>query len=261
LSYLAEPVPGLWVLALDSCKWRENKTGEDPITGGKIYDETLIWIDAVLKKASQENKAVIVTLHHGIMEHYPSNKKFYPEYLVDNYQIVAEKLAKAGVQLVFTGHFHAQDITAMTFGSPGNTIFDIETGSLVTAPCPYRIVELTEDQKALIQSRFIAAIPSHPTDFKAYSEKYVFEGTKKLADDKLIGYRVSESDRKRINPQAAKAYAVHLAGDEVKPDQLIRKESVGIWGRFILFMQEDLIEGWYSDLPPQDNQLTIDLRK
>lgn len=259
LSYVVEPVPGLWLLALDSCKWRENKLDEDPIVGGKIYDETLVWIDSVLKKAAQASKTVIVTLHHGIIEHYPFNQKFYPEYLLDNYPIVAGKLAKAGVKLVFTGHFHAQDITSQSFDSPAQVIYDIETGSLVTAPCPYRIVELTQDQKAVINSRFITAVPSHPNDFKAFSEKYVFEGTKKLADEKLIGYWVSASDREKINPQAAKAYAVHLAGDEKKPAQLIQNEGVGLWGRFILFMQEDLIEGWYSDLPPQDNQVTIDL--
>jgi len=51
-----------------------------------------------------------------------------------------------------------------------------------------------------------------------------------------------------------------LAGDEIKPELMISNESLGIWGRFVLFMQQKLVEGWYTDLPPRDNQLTIDLR-
>jgi len=202
LSYVAEPVSGLWLLGIDSNKWKENKPDEEPHVDGAITDETLSWIDSILIKAREGNKAVVVFMHHGIMEHYPNNLDFYSDYIVDNHEIVAAKLANSGVKLVFTGHFHAQDITQKTIETTGNTIFDIETGSLVTAPCPYRIVEITSGQEAVIQSRFITSIPSHPADFKSYSETYVFEGTKKLADDKLKGYWVSESDRELINPQA-----------------------------------------------------------
>jgi UDP-2,3-diacylglucosamine pyrophosphatase LpxH len=260
LSYIAEPVPGLWLLAIDSCRWREHEPGEHSITGGIIYDETLSWIDSILAKAQKQNKKVIAFMHHGIMEHYPNNLKFYSDYVVENHETVSEKLANANVDLVFTGHFHAQDITQKRFEETGKTIFDIETGSLVTAPCPYRIIEITAGQKAVIESKFIASISSHPTGFQEFASNYVYEGTIVLADDKLKGYWVSKEDRDQINPQAAQAYRVHLAGDEVKPEMMVDDESVGLWGRFILFMQKDLVSGWYTDLPPKDNHLVIDLQ-
>ncbi|MFH2129416.1 MAG: hypothetical protein ABIK68_03500, partial [bacterium] len=108
-------------------------------------------------------------------------------------------------------------------------------------------------------SRFIDAIPSHPEDFKTYREDYVFDGTIKLGDAALKKYMVSEKDRQRLNPQIARAYITHLRGDEVRPATILDKTELGLWGRLILALQGDLIDGWYTDLPPADNQVTIDL--
>ncbi len=259
LSYLAEPVPGLWLLALDASLWKTNKPGKHSHSGGAFSEGTLQWIEKVLVRAKREQKAVIVALHHGVMEHYPSNDDFYARYLVDDHQQFAEMLAYYDVRLVFSGHFHAQDITRKTFGQPGKVLYDIETGSLVTAPCPYRTVQFTFDQKAIINSRFIDAIPSHPTDFIAFRDKYLFEGTLKLVDDALQKYWVSEKDRQYVAPQIARAYVTHLKGDEIQPEKTIDKSQLGLWGRIIMAVQGDLVNGWYTDLPPADNQVTIDL--
>ncbi|MBU2644796.1 metallophosphoesterase [bacterium] len=259
LSYLAEPVPGLWLLALDSCLWKTNEPGKHSRSGGAFSQHTLQWIESTLIRAKREKKSVMAMVHHGVLEHYPSNDNYYPQYLIHDHERVAEMLAHYDVMLVFSAHFHAQDITRKSFGQSGKVIYDIETGSLVTAPCPYRIVEITFDQKAVIQSRFIDTIPSHPEDFKTYREDYVFDGTIKLGDAALKKYMVSEKDRQRLNPQIARAYITHLRGDEVRPATILDKTELGLWGRLILALQGDLIDGWYTDLPPADNQVTIDL--
>ena len=44
LSYLVEPVAGLYILAMDSCRYRENV--DTPIVGGRFSPETLDWISA-----------------------------------------------------------------------------------------------------------------------------------------------------------------------------------------------------------------------
>lgn len=261
LGYLAEPVPGLWLLALDSCRWRDNDPGGHPITGGAYTASTLAWIEDVLARARRAGRAVIVMQHHGVLEHYPHNADFYPAYLVDDHEAVAEMLSAYGVQLVFSGHFHAQDITARTFGDPPRTLYDIETGSLVTAPCPYRIVRLGADRRAHIESRCIRTIDGHPDGFAAFAETYVYRGTIKLADTALRKYRVDAADRARLAPQISRAYVTHLKGDEITPPVVVDKSGLSLWGRFVLWMQADLIEGWYTDLPPADNRLTIDLAR
>ena len=50
----------------------------------------------------------------------------------------------------------------------------------------------------------------------------------------------------------------HLKGDE-KSLAVIDTDGAGLWGKFVMFMQQDLLYGWTTDLPPADNRLTIDL--
>lgn len=261
LSYVTEPRPGLWILALDANRYRENKVGHEPVVGGALSKETLAWIEARLAQARTEGKAVITLLHHGIMEHYPANDRFYGRYLVEDHDTLRSLLASYGVRLTFTGHFHSQDITLAdvpTTDGKAHRIFDIETGSLVTAPCPYRQVKISGG-KARITSQFITAIPSMGDAFEAHARDNVFTGTVKLADAELNKYWVSETEQKKIDYQIAAAYVTHLKGDEVRPATAIDSQDFGPWLNIVAWVQKDLLEGWYTDLPPADNHLTIDL--
>nr|NJM01873.1 metallophosphoesterase [Desulfobacula sp.] len=259
LSYVLEPEEGLWLLGLDSCKWKENQPRAHPLTGGAFSASTLAWIESQLILAKKENKAVLAFMHHGIMEHYPANQKFYGQYIVDDSETVSKLLAAYGVRLVFTGHYHAQDVTQKEFKDTGDFIFDIETGSLATAPCPYRVVEIKDGHRAVIKSVFIDAIPSMKDKFSEYARDFVFNGTVTMANARLDKYWVSKAQQPLITGQVAKAYGAHLSGDEKKPDPVINPEGFGPWLRFIAWMQKDLINGWWTDLPPKDNDLVIDL--
>jgi 3',5'-cyclic AMP phosphodiesterase CpdA len=261
LSYLAEPVPGLWLLALDSCRWREQGERGDPITDGRIYPSTRDWMERVLIRAKRQGKAVIAAMHHGVVEHYPHNEKFFGQYLLEDFGYIGDMLSAHGVQMVFTGHFHAQDVTARTFAHPRRTLHDIETGSLVTAPCPYRVVTIGADRQATIESRFITAIPGHGKDFGAFAADCVYRSTIRLADDALAKYKVAEADRSQLGPQIARAYVTHLAGDEVRPAVVLQAADAGWWTRLVMWSQKDLIEGWYTDMSPADNDLVIDLAR
>ena len=75
--------------------------------------------------------------HHGIVPHFGYEPVIFGEYLVDDYERVAQAYAEAGISAVFTGHMHANDIAAATYGDA--TIYDIETGSLVTYPSRMRM--------------------------------------------------------------------------------------------------------------------------
>ncbi|MBS3809724.1 MAG: metallophosphoesterase [Desulfobacterales bacterium] len=260
LSYVAEPVPGLWVLALDSCLWRENQPDQHPVTDGRFPPETLAWIEEMLIKAKKQEKAALAFMHHGLIEHYPSNEKYYGEYVVDNSETVARLLSAYDVRLVFTGHFHSQDITVKHTEEPSGCVYDIETGSLVTWPCPYRVVEISEPGTCNIESRFIQSIESMPDNFRKYAREFAFQGTVGLADDALDNYWVSEKGKKILSPQIAEAYVAHLAGDEKKPEQVLTTSGTGLMGRVVAFFQKDLVEGWWTDLLPSDNRLKIDLK-
>ncbi|MBQ8063960.1 MAG: hypothetical protein IJ230_08510 [Clostridia bacterium] len=86
-------------------------------------------------------------MHHGTVAHFSQEQTILGEFLVDDFQKVATTLADAGMHYVFTGHFHSQDVSVMTT-EKGNTIYDIETGSSITYPCPMRAVQFTRSGSA-----------------------------------------------------------------------------------------------------------------
>jgi len=259
LSYVAEPVPGLWILALDSCRWKENEPGRPSVAGGAFSPETLRWMEDVLIQAKKSKKAVIGWMHHGILEHYPGNENYFPMYVVQDHAAISRMLVQYGVSLMFTGHFHAQDITVKQFNDPDGALFDIETGSLITYPSPYRVVHIQDDQRVLIKSRFISSIPSYPDNFPEFSKNFLFNNTLKITDRTLEKDWMSDPDREKVAPSVVTAYAAHLRGAEKKPKSFMETEGLGLWGRIIIWVRKDLIEGWWTDLPPADNSVEINL--
>jgi 3',5'-cyclic AMP phosphodiesterase CpdA len=258
LSYVAEPVRGLWLLALDSCLWRKNRPGKHPVTDGAFSRRTVEWIERTLNAAREQKKAVIAVMHHGVAEHYPGNKKYFDMYLVRNFDRIGEMLAGYGVRVVFTGHFHSQDITIRRYDS-GRFIADVETGSFVTYPCPYRVVTVDRRQVMSIESRFISAIRSMPRGFREFARSHVLDSTARFARVMLAWYGVGKGDRELLAPQVARAYLAHIQGDEVKPDPAVNEEGISPGGKLALWVTRGAITGWYTDLFPADNTVRIDL--
>ncbi|MBM3167618.1 MAG: metallophosphoesterase [Chloroflexi bacterium] len=262
LSYVAEPQKGLWLLALDACRYAENIEDEEPITDGKFNPQTLQWIEEMLKKAAIEDKAVITMMHHGIMEHYPSQEKNYGAYIVDDFLVVSRLLATYNARLVFTGHYHAQDITVERFPETGKFVFDIETGSLVTYPCPYRVVSIDENQKATIRTERITKIRSRPTGFPEYAKAYVESGIAGIASRTIQKFGIEAAEADALAGQVAKAFVAHYSGDEKLPAGQVAISAEGMSGRAKLVVnnRKDLVEGLWADLEPQDNNITLDLK-
>ena len=144
LSYLAEPIEGLWIIAIDSNLYENNFEDHYPDTNGSLSDEDHKWIRAVGRRAREEGKILLGMTHHGVLEHFPLQSVIAGEYLLKDWLRDSEKIASAGIRVIFTGHFHAQDAVMRRFR--GGYLYDVETGSPVTYPCPYRIVKVYEDR-------------------------------------------------------------------------------------------------------------------
>jgi hypothetical protein len=261
LSYIAEPQSGLWLLALDSCRYSENIENEAPITDGKFSQATMQWIEEMLEKAATEHRAVIVMVHHGIVEHYVGQEKNFGEYLLDDFPAVCKLLATYNARLVFTGHYHAQDITLARWTEPDKFMFDVETGSLVTYPAPYRIVSIDASQKAAIQTQHIQSIQSHPDDFQEYARTYVLSGIQGIATDAIMGYKVNQAEAEKLAGQVAQAFLAHYTGDENLPagQEALQTSGLSIPGWVVVNFRKDLVIGLWHDLPPPDNNITVDL--
>ena len=144
LSYVARPVEGLTVIAMDTCRYSSDNTsnGDDEHeTSGAISAELEKWVIEQTAAAKARGDLVIGLEHHGLVPHFDVQPTILPMYLVNGYERIAQEYADAGMSVVFTGHMHAVDIAAMTTKA-GNTFYDIETGSALTYPCPVRFVDL-----------------------------------------------------------------------------------------------------------------------
>lgn len=144
LSYVARPVEGLTVIAMDTCRYSSDNTsnGDDEHeTSGAISADLEKWVIEQTAAAKARGDLVIGLEHHGLVPHFDVQPTILPMYLVNGYERIAQEYADAGMSVVFTGHMHAVDIAAMTTPA-GNTFYDIETGSALTYPCPVRFVDL-----------------------------------------------------------------------------------------------------------------------
>lgn len=144
LSYVARPVEGLTIIAMDTCRYSSDNTsnGDDEHeTSGAISADLEKWVIEQTAAAKARGDLVIGLEHHGLVPHFDVQPTILPMYLVNGYERIAQEYADAGMSVVFTGHMHAVDIAAMTTAA-GNTFYDIETGSALTYPCPIRFVDL-----------------------------------------------------------------------------------------------------------------------
>lgn len=144
LSYVARPVEGLTVIAMDTCRYSSDNTsiGDDEHeTSGAISADLEKWVIEQTAAAKARGDLVIGLEHHGLVPHFDVQPTILPMYLVNGYERIAQEYADAGMSVAFTGHMHAVDIAAMTTAA-GNTFYDIETGSALTYPCPVRFVDL-----------------------------------------------------------------------------------------------------------------------
>ncbi len=262
LSYVAEPEPGLWLLAVDSANYAENMRNGRSTAGGGLTQARIDWIETVLEDAQQKDKAVIVMMHHGVLEHFAGQARYFGAYLVNGWQQVSEMLAARNVRAVFTGHFHAQDITVRKMND-GKLLYDIETGSLVSFPIPVRRVEITAGQKMVITSSFIKDLPSFAArgvDFWEYARESLKRSIEGTVARMMTGVGVSSKEASLVAPQVADASLAHFRGDEsFDGAQMLSSKGLGLVADIVAGSRKDLVEGLWHDQEPADNDVTLDL--
>ena len=206
LSYVAEPVSGLVLLAIDS-------------HSGSIDPATLTWICNQALSARANGKRVIAMMHHPLFPHITGAELFATSYTVANYTTVRNALINAGVNVILTGHFHTSDI-AYDWDDDAtvinNGIYDINTGSLISYPCDYRMLTLSADKSKLGVNTYSMTETSDlqpiESDNKVTWKDWLQGRMAKKAKDVITEYE--EPIKSFIANFAAKAYVIHAEGNE-----------------------------------------------
>ncbi len=169
LSYCCEPIKGLVVIAIDSNMDEMNtlaSRGDSVNTyynAGRVKPETLLWVTRQASAARSRGKQVVAMMHHHLVPHFDKQEQLLANYIVKDYDTIAQQLMEAGIHTIFTGHLHVTD--AATWHNSGRTdsIVDVGTGSAICYPFAVRVVTLTGKKRTLdITTRWLTQAPGCP---------------------------------------------------------------------------------------------------
>lgn len=142
MSYVVQLTEGIRLLAL-------NCDGDCKDFKG-IWDDQMQWALDEIKKAHESGNYIFAMTHYPLLPFSPVMNLIGDAKLTD-WENTAEKFADAGLDLIFTGHMHAQAVTDYVTAK-GNMITDVQTGSFVGCPCAYRKVTFRDDNTVDIKS-------------------------------------------------------------------------------------------------------------
>jgi hypothetical protein len=110
-----------------------------------------------------------------------------------------------------------------------------------------------------VRTHHIRSIPSVPDDFPAFARGYAYGGVAEVAEKTLVDMKLDPEDARWLSHQIGEAFITHYRGDEVPRKPPIDLDSVNLRGRAIIAFRKKLVRGLYTDLPPGDNHLEVDL--
>jgi hypothetical protein len=169
-------------------------------------------------------------------------------------------LMNEGVRFIFTGHYHANDITELT--SDGKSLFDIETGSLVTPLSPYRIITMGDNLMNIRTKRVSSVNCPLPggQDFLTYSNLFLSGHLDGYFNYVLQNnYGQSEYIAGLVAPFLRNASMAHFAGDEnISPEERYKIDML-VEGGAPSFLT-DALNSFWTDLPPADTNIQLRLK-
>ena len=214
LSYVAEPVKGLVILAIDSHT-------------AAIGQSTLTWLCHQAKTAHDAGKQVIAMMHHPLFPHIQGLDQFISTYSIDNYENVRNSLIEAGVNVILTGHLHISDIAKDWNNDPDKNIYDINTGSLISYPCDYRMLTLSKDRRQLsVSTATLTPTGMTADDCKTWLKDKLKTLLKSRINRSKYARFLSDDNKELFAEMGANAFILHAEGDEYTKEDAAAKLSL-----------------------------------
>ena len=174
MSYVAQLADGIRLLAL-------NCDGDCKDFKG-LWDNQMKWALEQIEDAHRTGNYIFAMTHYPLLPFSPIMNLISDSHLTD-WEKRANQFADAGLDLIFTGHMHAQAVTEYVTEN-GNKITDVQTGCFVGCPCTYRKVTI-KDSTADIKSYTINDF-DYDKQGKSASEYFQWRF------DRMIDYKMKE---------------------------------------------------------------------
>jgi len=201
VSYVTEPVEGLWLLAIDGNVYlpKSNGNAADPknYRGADLGYNNVItnkkhlitWIQKIAADAKRLGKTLVAFSHYPMVEF---NDDASPEieslmgkgkWQLDRVPVeaVAQTFADAGIQIHFGGHMHINDTGTRT-STKGNTLVNVQTPSLAAYIPAYKLLTIKPDNVLEVETVTIDNVPNFDALFPLYKMEYDFLISQKAKD-------------------------------------------------------------------------------
>jgi hypothetical protein len=202
VSYVVEPVPGLWLLAIDGNVYipkketaKNSKDSKEYSDAGQGYNKVLShkkhlikWIEEISAEAKKRGKTLIAFSHFPMVE-FNDDASTEIEQLMGKgkWQLdrvpkeeVAQTFADAGLKIHFGGHMHIND-TGVRKTKKGNTLVNIQTPSLAAYIPAYKLLTIKKNEVMEIETIAINEVPRFNELFDLYKMEYDFLKSKNIA--------------------------------------------------------------------------------
>lgn len=188
LSYLVEPVPGLWLLAIDANVFVPSGEGKYKNLGGynDVFNHKkylLPWIKKVAAEARRLHKRLICFSHYPMIDYTNGSFTHLKACNVKmNFSripqaAISEVLADAGIDIHFGGHMHLNN-TGFVKTASGNTLYNIQLPSLAAYMPGYKVLTITNEKQVEIKTIHMDTVPSFKELMPIYEKELkVLEST------------------------------------------------------------------------------------
>ena len=191
LSYVAEPVKDVWILAIDGNTYipkNINGKSEDPTNfkGASIgYNNVLTnkrhlidWVKKISEEAKKNHKTLIAFTHYPMIDFNDGatedvkillgEKKWQLERVPQ--EDVAKVFADAGLQIHFAGHMHINDTGIRKFGD--KMLVNVQVPSLAAYLPAYKILTIKSSGKLEVETKVLNDVPHFDDLFPLYEKEY-----------------------------------------------------------------------------------------
>jgi hypothetical protein len=191
LSYVVEPVKGVWMMAIDGNTYIPKNLAENPgnptnYKGAGIgynnvltHKEHLIdWVQRMTSEAKRNGKTLIAFTHYpmidfndgatGEIKNLLGEKKWQLERVPG--EEVARAFAEAGLTVHFAGHMHINDTGIRKFGE--KMLVNIQVPSLAAYLPAYKILTVKSPGQLEVTTKAIDDVPGFDALFPLYEREY-----------------------------------------------------------------------------------------
>lgn len=191
LSYVVEPVKGIWMIAIDGNTYVPKNLNVDPNNPSNYkvasigYNNVLTnkkhlieWVKKISEEAKKNDKTVIAFTHYPMIDfndgatseikNLLGEKKWQLERVPE--EEVAKAFTEAGLQIHFAGHMHINDTGIRKFED--KMLVNIQVPSLAAYLPAYKILTIKSPQKMEVQTEVLNNVPHFNELFPLYEKEY-----------------------------------------------------------------------------------------